>query len=91
MPSHDDTDRKPGDVIEIIVNGRPREVGDKELTFEQVVALAFDSPPHGGDTIFSVTYRKGGNEQRPEGIMVEGDSVKVKKGTTFNVSATNRS
>jgi Multiubiquitin len=38
-----------------------------------------------------VTYRKGGNEHRPEGVMVEGDTVKVKKGTTFNVSATNRS
>lgn len=75
----------------IIVNGRPREVVGKEITFEQVVQFAFENPPHGPETIFSVTYRKGGNEHRPEGVMVEGDSVKIKKGTTFNVSATNRS
>jgi Multiubiquitin len=79
------------DAIAIIVNGRPREAQGHELTFDQVVALAFDNPPYGADTIFSITYRKGGNEHRPEGVMVEGDTVKVKKGTIFNVSATNRS
>lgn len=85
--------KKPqkNDTIEVIVNGRPKEVAAGELTFPEVVALAFEEPPHGNDTIFSVTYRKGGNEHRPEGILVEGDTVKVKKGTTFNVSATNRS
>ena len=77
--------------VTIIVNGRAKEVASKEISFSEIVALAFDAPPHGGDTIFSVTYRKGGNENRPEGVMVEGDSVKVKEGTIFNVSATNRS
>ena len=77
--------------ITIIVNGRPKEIEGRDISFDQVVKLAFENPPHGADTIFSVTYRKGGNEHRPEGVMVEGDTVKVKKGTTFNVSATNRS
>lgn len=75
----------------VVVNGRLREVSGKEMSFDQVVQLAFENPPHGAETIFSVTFRKGGNEHRPEGVMVEGDSVKIKKGTTFNVSATNRS
>lgn len=75
----------------ITINGRPKEVVGREVTFDQIVRLAFDNPPHGTDTIFSVTYRKGGNEHRPEGVMVEGDTIKVKKGTTFNVTATNRS
>jgi hypothetical protein len=79
------------ETITIIVNGRPRDIEAQEITFDQVVHLAFENPPFGADTIFSVTYRKGGNEHRPEGVMVEGDTVKVKKGTTFNVSATNRS
>jgi hypothetical protein len=82
---------KPVKAVTIIVNGRPREVQAKELTFDEVVKFAFDNPPYGADTIFSVTYRKGGNEHRPEGVMVEGDVVKVKDGTVFNVSATNRS
>jgi Multiubiquitin len=76
---------------DIIVNGRPKTVEGRDVTFDQIVSLAFENPPHGADTIFSVTYRKGGNEHRPEGVMVEGDTVKIKKGTTFNVSATNRS
>ena len=88
----DDEKKAPKDrTITIIVNGRPKEVTGKVISFEQVIKLAFDPPPHGADTIFSVTYRKGGNEHRPEGVMVEGDDVKIKKGTTFNVSATNRS
>jgi len=85
------SDEHNDQTTDIIVNGRPRSVTGKEVTFDQIVRLAFENPPHGADTIFSVTYRKGGNEHRPEGVMVEGDSIKVKKGTTFNVSATNRS
>jgi hypothetical protein len=76
---------------DIIVNGRPKSIQGREVTYAQIVHIAFENPPHGAETIFSVTYRKGGNEHRPEGVMVEGDTVKIKKGTTFNVSATNRS
>lgn len=75
----------------IVVNGRAKSWGDSEISFDQVVKLAFETPPTGADMIFSITYRKGGNEHRPEGVMVEGDTIKVKEGTTFNVSATNRS
>lgn len=75
----------------IVVNAREKEVEGKEVSFAQVVSLAFEAPPHGGDTIFTVTYRKSGNEHQPEGVMVDGDVVKIKKGTVFNVSATNRS
>ena len=75
----------------VIVNGRPKAWATRQITFEEVVALAFENPPTGADTIFSVTYRKSNNEHRPEGVMVEGDSIRIKEGTVFNVSATNRS
>lgn len=90
-PQDDVAKNGPDKSFTVIVNGRPKQWDSKEITFEQVVSLAFDSPPNGADTIFSVTYRRGGNEHRPEGVMVEGDSIKVKEGTVFNVSATNRS
>ena len=77
--------------ITIIVNAREKTVSKDELTFEEVVKLAFDSPPHGPNTLFTITYRKGGNEHRPEGHLVEGETVKVKKGTIFNVTATDKS
>lgn len=76
--------------ITIIVNGRQKVVTAKELSFHQVVALAFDTPPTGQNIVFTVTYRKGeGN--KPEGTMVEGDEVKVKDGMVFNVTATDKS
>src|SRR5689334_12049728 len=70
----------------IIVNGREKTVTKDELTFDEVVKLAFDNPPYGPNTLFTITYRKGGNEHRPEGHLVEGETVKVKKGTIFNVT-----
>jgi len=74
----------------VIVNGRPKVVTQKELTFDEVVALAFDSPPTGQNIVFTVTYRRGeGN--KPEGTMVEGETVKIKEGMIFNVTATDKS
>lgn len=75
----------------IIVNGRKKVVNKKELTFTEVVQLAFETPPYGANTLFQVTYRKGGNEHRPEGTLVDGETVKVKEGTIFNVTATDKS
>lgn len=77
--------------ITIIVNGREKTVTQDELTFDEVVKLAFDNPPYGPNTLFTITYRKGGNEHRPAGHLVEGETVKVKKGTIFNVTATDKS
>lgn len=75
----------------IIVNGRQHTVTTKELSFSDVVALAYDNnPPTGSNWLFTVTYRRGeGN--KPEGSMVEGDSVRVHEGMIFNVTATDRS
>ena len=76
--------------ITIIVNGRERTVTGKEVTFDQLVALAFDSPPTGENIQFTITYRRGpGN--KPEGSVVEGETVKVKKGMIFNVTSTDKS
>ncbi len=74
----------------IVVNGRPRVVTAKEQSFRQIVALAFDNPPTGQNIVFTITYRRGeGN--KPEGTMLEGDTVKVKEGMIFNVTATDKS
>jgi hypothetical protein len=74
---------------QIILNGEPVTVPDKIVTYEEVVALAYPTPPAPG-TRFTVTYR---NAHHPhEGSLAPGGSVEVKKeGTIFNVRATNRS
>ncbi len=74
----------------IIVNGREKKVTTKEISFDEVVALAFNPPPTGENIIFTVTYRKG-DRDKPEGTLVEGGMVKVKDGMIFNVTATDKS
>lgn len=76
--------------ITIIVNGRKREVAKRELSFAEVVALAFDPVPTGENIVFTVTYRRG-EGHKPEGTLVEGDTVKIKEGMIFNVTATDKS
>jgi hypothetical protein len=74
----------------IIVNGREKIVTSRELSFSEIVALAFDNPPSEPNTIFTVTYRRGeGN--KPEGSLVQGETVKIKDGMIFNVTATDKS
>lgn len=75
---------------EIIVNGRTRQVSGKELTFVQVVNLAFEDAVFNEVTVYTVTYKRG-PDQKPEGTMVEGDTVKIKKGMVFNVKRTDKS
>ena len=76
--------------LEIIVNGRQITVSEKELSFEEIVALAFDNPPTGPNFVFTVTFRRGqGN--KPEGTLVHGETVKIKNGMVFDVTATDKS
>jgi len=76
--------------VEIIVNGRQKEVKSEELSFEQIVALAFPTPPTGSNIVYTITYRKG-NGNKPEGTLTPGESVKIKDGMIFNVTATDKS
>jgi len=87
---HGDHDNHHDKDITIVVNGREKTVTGKELTFAQLVALAFDTPPTGENIVFTITYRRGQGE-KPEGSLVEGETVKIKKGMIFNVTATDKS
>ncbi len=78
------------DRVEIIVNGRKKVVTSSELSFDEVVKLAFDPPPSGPDIVFTMSYRNGAGRP-PDGRLVAGQSVKVQDGTVFNVSYTDRS
>jgi hypothetical protein len=74
----------------IVVNTREKTVYTKELTFEEVVELAFSPPPTGPYVVITVTYRRGHGD-KPEGTLVAGQTVKVKEGMVFNVTATDKS
>lgn len=92
-PGHTEHGAPPEHVhkVTIIVNAQEKTVSSKEITFEQVVALAYDGhPPQGDNWVFTVTYRRGDHES-PQGSLVAGARVKVKKGMVFNVTATDKS
>jgi hypothetical protein len=74
----------------IIVNGRPKTVHHQNLSFEQVVQLAFENPPTGPNVVFTISYT-GAAGPKPHGTLTKGQSVKVKDGTVFNVRATDKS
>ncbi len=78
------------DRIKIIVNGREKVVTSEELSYDEVVRLAFDPPPFGPDIMITVTYRNGAGRP-PEGTLIAGQSVKIQDGTVFNVTATDKS
>ncbi len=80
----------PAATITVIVNGRKKEAPGRVLTFMQEVALAFDPVPSGPDWVFTVTYRKAACKPH-EGSLTEGETVTVRNGTIFNVTATNKS
>ena len=82
-PEHDRT-------IHIVVNGTEKSVHDDEVSFDQAVALAFDPVPHGPNVVFTVSYRHAAQDPSA-GTLHQGQSVKVKNGTVFNVTATDKS
>lgn len=90
-PSEKEHKPKPADEkITIRVNSRKREVDSGLVSFEELIALAFQPPPSGPNVSFTVSWRKGPAE-RPEGSLVSGQSVQVVKGMTFHVTATDKS
>ncbi|MCO5974826.1 multiubiquitin domain-containing protein [Actinoallomurus soli] len=85
--AQDDHGHKP---VTIIINSRPYQWEDKDISFEQLVVLAFpDRPPTEQDT-FTVRYTRG-PEGHGAGSLTAGHSVHVKEGMVFDVERTSRS
>ncbi len=77
--------------VTIIVNGTEKSVEKAELSYEEVVALAFANPPTGPNILITVNYRRGHGD-KPEGSLAAGDPpVKVKEGMIFDVTPTDKS
>ena len=74
----------------IIIDGTARFVRDDEVTFDQVVLWAYPDGGRGPLITYTVTFYDGGGDPA-EGALTEGEKVKVKNGTAFNVTRTDRS
>jgi hypothetical protein len=89
-PEHEGAGHGHEKEVTIFVNARPQMVTSRELTFDQVVAQAFPTGSAGPNTAYTVRWQRGPND-KPSGTLVEGQSVKVKEGMRFDVTATDKS
>ena len=74
----------------IIINGKEKIVTQTELSYAEIVALAFENPQTGPNILYTITYRKGPHKN-PEGGLLAAQTVKIKNGMIFNVTPTNKS
>lgn len=76
--------------IKIFVNTRSKIVTGKEISYADVVKLAFADAFQNPNALYTVTYQYAeGNKQG--GSMVEGDTAKLKKEMQFTVQFSTRS
>ena len=83
------SERQPKE-YRLVVNARPKLWEHAEISYEQVIALAYETPPSGPNIVFTVIYHKGPGHT-PEGTLTAGQSVKVKDRMIFDVTPTDRS
>lgn len=75
--------------VGIFVNTKPHTVPKGEISFETVTALAYPTTPPGGNIGYTVTWQRGHGSK--DGTLVAGQSVRVKDGMIFDVTATDLS
>ena len=90
MSEDKQTGRSDDKTFLIIVNGREKEVEREELSFDELVDLAFVDPARGPQIVFTITFREAGG-RIPEGELDEGQRLKVRDGTIINVTRTDQS
>lgn len=76
--------------IAIYINGEEKKVNKEKISYEDVIILAYGNYDSSEGVTYTVTYYKGQN-QKPNGVLVKGQVVMVKKGMRINVTKTNRS
>ncbi|WP_372718351.1 multiubiquitin domain-containing protein [Novipirellula sp.] len=80
---------KPDPSVKIIVNTREKTVPSKDVTFDQIVQLAYPGN-HGENEEFTVTF-DGALSCPNDGNLGAGGTIQVKQGTIFHVKRTIRS
>jgi hypothetical protein len=77
--------------VEIIVNSRARQVSKGEISYAEVLELAFPGVSNSETVIYTISYEGAAGQPPHEGTLAVGATVKIRKGTCFNVIRTDRS
>ena len=78
------------ELTQIIVNGRTRRVELDELTFNELVNLAFDDPAPGPQILFTITFRRA-THRFESGELDPGQTLRVQDDTEVDVTRTDQS
>lgn len=84
------SDDQSGKRVSIFVNGSEEKVVKEEMTYEEIVVIAFEDFSQHPERNYSVKYTRG-HGNKPEGILSPGGKVKVKNGMEFTVTPTGQS
>lgn len=76
--------------VTIFVNTRATPWAKRKISFEELVKIAYPTPPPGKQIVYTVTFFDG-PPRRPEGSLSDGESVRVREGMAFNVKFTDKS
>jgi hypothetical protein len=76
--------------IPVVVNGRQQHLAMAEVSFEDLVTLAYPDWPPARSEMFTVTYRHGPSD-RPEGSLAPTQTMRSISGASYNVTATDKS
>ena len=76
--------------FDIIVNGTTYPVPNEEVSYDQVVDIAYPDGGRGPLITYTVDFYDGAGRP-PEGKLIKDEVTKVKDGTVFNVTRTDRS
>jgi Multiubiquitin len=76
--------------IIIIVNGRPFKWDKKQISFQEVIVLAYNQYNDTPTLVYTVGYEDGPKQNR-EGSMLKGETIFVKNKMIFHATATDKS
>ena len=76
--------------FDIIIDGTTYRVPRDEISFDEVVDLAYPDGGRGPLIRYTVNFYNGSGRP-PEGKLTKGQKAKIKDGTVFNVTRTDRS
>jgi hypothetical protein len=85
----DDPKHEPG-THTIFVNGKEKTVEVNEVTYEQILLLAYPNPDTGDNVSYVITWARNEHGQAT-GKLLPGGTVKVNDGMVFNVKRAIRS
>ncbi|SDD77482.1 multiubiquitin domain-containing protein [Niabella drilacis] len=76
--------------VTIIINGTPHKWDKKQISFVEIIVLAYNGYVDKPTMVYTVAYEDGPKEN-PEGSMIKGQNVVVKNKMIFHATATDKS